>query len=149
MAGRKRIPDKLKVVAGTDRPDRANPDAPIASEGVMVAPEMLSEKGADYFYQVAAIMTSRNLASPDFSLGLMLLALRAEQVEILKIGVDDEGYSYTTEAGLKKANPQVAQLSDAMRHLQSLIVEYGLTPASLSKVSAGKQADVNPFAALG
>lgn len=149
MAGRKKTPDHLKVVKGTDRPDRMNPNAPVASEGVAVAPELLSKRGAEIFAQLSGILDGMGIASPDDVHALTMAAQRLEQVEVLSTLVEDGGYTYTTEAGLMKANPAVGQRSDAMRHAQSLLAEFGLTPAARSKVSAGKKAESNPFKDLG
>lgn len=149
MAGRKRIPDKLKVVAGTDRPDRSNPDAPIPSPGVAVAPELLSERGAEIFARISSTLDGMGLASPDDQDALFMLAQRIEQVELLTVIIEDSGFTYQTDAGLWKARPEVAMRSEAMRHAQSLLSEFGLTPAARSKVSAGKAPEDNPFKALG
>ena len=149
MAGRKKIPDRLKVVAGTARPDRMNPKAPPPNRGVASAPEQLSERGAEIFAGLSAILDGMGIASPDDVAALSILAQRLDQIEILTQMVEDGGYTFKTDAGLIKANPAVAMRSDAMRHAQSLLSEFGLTPAARSKVSAGKPAEKNPFAALG
>lgn len=149
MAGRKSIPDKLKVVAGTDRPDRMNPDAPIPADGIAAAPELLSARAADIFARLSAILLRMGVSSPDHVDNLSLLAQRLEQVEILNILIDAEGYTYKTDAGLWKGNPAVAMRDTAMRHTQSLLSEFGLSPAALNKVSAATAAAVNPFAGLG
>ena len=48
-----------------------------------------------------------------------------------------------------RSNPAVAQKNEAMRHLQSLLSEFGLTPATRSKITAPKKKEnVNPFAAV-
>ncbi len=149
MAGRKKKPTHLKAVQGTTRKDRDNPNEPVPSTGVAVAPGNLSERGAELFASTSAILDGMGIATPDDVSALSLLAFRLDQIEQLQVLVEDGGYTYKTDAGLIKANPAVGQLSDAMRHAQSLLAEFGLTPAARSKVSAGKKAEENPFAALG
>ena len=149
MAGRKNIPDHLKVVKGTAQKCRMNPEAPVASSGVAVAPELLSERAAELFAQLSAILDGMGIASPDHIHVLTMAAQRLEQIEVLGVLIEDGGYTYKTDAGLWKANPAVGMRSDAMRHAQSLLSDFGLTPAARSKVSAGKPAEENPFAALG
>jgi P27 family predicted phage terminase small subunit len=149
MAGRKRTPDKLKIIAGTDRPDRMNADAPIPAPGVAVAPELLSERGAEIFSRLSATLDGMGLASPDDQDNLSMLSQRIEQVELLTVIIEDSGFTYKTDAGLWKARPEVAMRSEAMRHAQSLLSDFGLSPAARAKVSAGKMAETNPFAALG
>ena len=149
MAGRKKIPEKLKVVAGTSRSDRVNDNAPAANPGVADLPETLSSRGAELFASTSAILDGMGIASPDDVSALTMLAMRLEQVEVLTVQIEDGGYTYKTDGGLWKANPAVAQRSDAMRHAQSLLAEFGLTPAARAKVSAGKPAEKNPFGMLG
>jgi P27 family predicted phage terminase small subunit len=67
--------------------------------------------------------------------------------------IEDNGRTYERrdETGaliMARARPEVGMRSEAMRHAQSLLSEFGLTPSARSKVSAGQLAEDNPFAAL-
>lgn len=148
MAGRKRTPDHLKLVKGTAQKCRMNPNAPVPNAGTASAPNWLSERATEIFDQVSATLLGMGVASPDDMHALSLAASRIEEVEILTAVIEDAGRTYQTEAGLWKARPEVAMRNEAMRHAQSLLAEFGLTPAARSKVSAGKPVDANPFAAL-
>ena len=148
MAGRKKIPDHLKMVSGTAQKCRMNVDAPAANLGVAVAPELLSVRAAEIFASICGILEGMGIASPDDIHTLTMAAMRLEQTEILTAIIEDEGYTYKTDGGLWKARPEVAMRSDAMRHAQSLLAEFGLTPASRSKVSAGKPEAANAFGVL-
>ncbi|NPD15755.1 phage terminase small subunit P27 family [Xinfangfangia sp. D13-10-4-6] len=148
MAGRKKTPDHLKLVKGTAQKCRMNPEAPAANTGTATAPAWLSERAAELFDQISATLLGMGIASPDDMHVLALAASRIEEVEILTAVIEDAGCTYQTEAGLWKARPEVAMRNEAMRHAQSLLAEFGLTPAARSKVSAGKPAEGNPFAGL-
>ena len=148
MAGRKKTPDHLKLVKGTAQKCRMNPEAPAANVGVATAPAWLSERAAELFDQISATLLGMGIASPDDQHVLSLAASRIEEVEILTAVIEDAGRTYQTEAGLWKARPEVPMRNEAMRHDQSLLAEFGLTPAARSKVSAGKPAEKNPFGAL-
>lgn len=148
MAGRKKTPDHLKLVKGTAQKCRMNPEAPAANVGTASAPAWLSERAAELFDQISATLLGMGIASPDDQHVLSLAASRIEEVEILTAVIEDAGRTYQTEAGLWKARPEVAMRNEAMRHAQSLLAEFGLTPAARSKVSAGKPAESNPFGAL-
>lgn len=149
---RKRTPDHLKVVRGTARPDRMNPDAPAANLGTAEPPEWLSERATEIFAQLSATLHSMGIASPDDQAALAMLASRLEEIEICTAVIEDSGRTYSTTATsgdkLLRARPEVAMRNEAMRHAQSLLAEFGLSPASRSKVSVGKAAEQNPFAAL-
>lgn len=146
--GRKPKPTHLKIIAGEKRPSRINKDEPVANQGLAVAPAWLSSRAAEIFDQISATLHGMGIASPDDTHALALCASRLEEVEILTIVVEDEGRTYTSEGGLVKARPEVAMRNEAMRHAQSLLAEFGLTPSARSKVSAGKAPEANPFAGL-
>ncbi|TFZ59328.1 phage terminase small subunit P27 family [Methylorubrum sp. Q1] len=148
MAGRKRKPDALKQLAGTAQPCRMNPDAPTASEGEAEAPEWLSERGAEIFDQLTAIIAGMGIASPDDTAMLSMLASRLEEVEVCTAVIEDLGRVYTSETKsgtMVRGRPEVAMRSEAMRHAQSLLSEFGLSPAARSKVSAVTPPESNPF----
>ncbi|MFC0281791.1 phage terminase small subunit P27 family [Falsigemmobacter intermedius] len=146
--GRKPKPTHLKIVAGEKRPSRINKDEPVANQGLAVAPAWLSSRAAEIFDQISATLHGMGIASPDDTHALALCASRLEEVEILTVMVEDAGRTYTSEGGLVKARPEVAMRNEAMRHAQSLLAEFGLTPSARSKVSAGKAPEANPFAGL-
>lgn len=147
MAGRKRTPDHLKIVQGTAQKCRMNPESPVAATGLAAAPEWLSSRAAEIFGQISGTLDGMGIASPDDQHALSLLASRIEEVEILTAVIEDQGRTYERE-GLWKSRPEVGQRNEAMRHAQSLLAEFGLTPSARSKVSAGKPPDANPFAGL-
>lgn len=154
MAGRKRIPDHLKIVKGTAQKCRMNPDAPPSNPGVASAPDWLSGRAAELFDQMSATLLGMGIASPDDRAALALLSSRLEEVEVLTAVIEDCGRTYEKrdEDGnviLSRPRPEVAMRNEAMRHAQSLLAEFGLTPAARSKVSAGKPKEENPFAGLG
>ena len=154
MAGRKKIPDKLKLVTGTARPDRMNPDAPAPNLGTAAAPDWLSVRAEELFQQLSATLLGMGIASPDDQVALAMLASRIEEVEIMTAAIEDGGRTYEQKdengnVRMRRAAPEVGIRNEAMRHAQSLLSEFGLTPAARSKVSAGNKDDVNPFAALG
>lgn len=152
--GRKKTPDHLKMVAGTAQKCRMNPDAPAPNPGVSVAPDWLSQRAAEIFSQLTATLVGMGISSPDDQVALSLLASRIEEVELMTAAIEDGGrvYEQKDEAGnvrMRRAAPEVGLRNEAMRHAQSLLAEFGLTPAARSKVSAGKAQEANPFAALG
>ncbi|WP_282129518.1 P27 family phage terminase small subunit [Roseobacter litoralis] len=149
--GRKPLPDHLKVLQGTARPDRMNADAPDAPQGVSEPPEWLNTRAAELFQQVSAILDGIGLASPVDVASLALLASRLEEVEATSAVLDDLGRTYVTEGPsgqLFRPRPEIAMRNESMRHTQSLLAEFGLTPAARSKVKAGPPPQENPFAAL-
>jgi P27 family predicted phage terminase small subunit len=159
MRGRKRLPDHLKVVKGTDQRCRMNPAAPQADSSLPIPPDHLSERAAELFRQVVAILAGMGIASSSDVHSLTILAQRLEEIEICTVVIEDSGRFFTSSVEYDdegritsqqiKGHPAVAQRSEAMRHAQSLLAEFGLTPAARSKVSATVTKEENPFAGLG
>lgn len=153
MAGRKKTPDHLKVVSGTARPDRMNADAPVAPKGLPTAPDWLTDRQVELFNQLACDVDDLGVGSKVNSWMLTQLAIRYEEIIDLSIMIEDYGRTYETTNGqggrMIRSRPEVGQRNEAMRHAQSLLSEFGLSPAALSKVSTGGKSDANPFEALG
>lgn len=152
--GRPRKPDHLKVVAGTAQPCRMNKNAPKPSAADPEPPAVLSDRGQEIFRSLTGITKGMGISSADHMAMQMLLAMRLEEIELLYELINDPSigrvYVTTSMAGDKvfKSRPEVAQINNAMRHAQSLLAEFGLSPAAVGKVSATPERPTNAFAML-
>jgi P27 family predicted phage terminase small subunit len=148
--GRPRKPDHLKVVGGTAQPSRMNPNAPKPSKALPTPPEWLSVRGAEWFSKTVAILDGMGIASADHSDMLSLAATRYDEILDCTSVIEDLGRVFMTVSMsgsvVPKSRPEVAQRNEAMRHMQSLLSEFGLSPATVSKVSAPPGERENPFA---
>lgn len=138
--GRKRTPDHLKVVRGTDRADRRNDAAPQPERERPSAPAHLSEIGREMWGYVVKLTDDAGVLTELDALAVeQLVEAYADWREARDI-VQCEGTHYETEnaSGGKmiRPHPAVAMRADAARRFHSLMAEFGLTPASRSKVSA-------------
>lgn len=150
--GRKPTPKHLRMIGGEKRPSQINYDEPVAKSGTAVAPEWLSERATAIFDDISATLHGMGIASPDDRHALAMLASRLEEIELMTAVIEDGGRTYTSEsesgAKMIRARPEVGMRNEAMRHAQSLLAEFGLTPSARSKVSVGKPKESNPFGAL-
>ncbi|MBL1438348.1 MAG: phage terminase small subunit P27 family [Rhodobacteraceae bacterium] len=146
-----RKPTHLKAVQGTTRKDRANPNEPVASTEIPVAPNYLSASAVEKFAQLCAILEGMGVASRDDTDALAMLASILIEIEEDVILLEDLGAFYvpSKESGIVRAHPAVARLATNRQRAQALLNEFGLTPAARSKVTARKTKGANPFAALG
>lgn len=153
IGGRKRKPDHLKIIAGTDQPSRMNPNAPKAPKELPEAPKWLSEKAAKIFDNLVSILANMGIASSADTDVIALAASRLEEVEITTALIEDNGRTYETETEggsiMIRSRPEISQRNEAIRHAQSLLAELGLTPVARSKVSAHLDEGDNPFSQLG
>jgi hypothetical protein len=60
----KRIPDHLKVLSGTARADRMNPNARPTNCGLAEPPEWLNERAVEIFQSLGVILLGMGVASP-------------------------------------------------------------------------------------
>jgi P27 family predicted phage terminase small subunit len=166
MPGRKRKSPHLHAVEGTARTDRINSRAPVAPTKPPRAPAWLSKRATEIFGQLTARLEGMEIASSAHTEMLALAAFRLEEVElrdadVLAIGAvnpklevielpGEDGKMVATVQKVWKANPAVAMRSEAMRHAQSLLAEFGLSPSACGKVSTDKLpgASSNPWEEL-
>lgn len=151
--GRPRKPTHLKVVSGTLRKHRENPDEPDVAGGWPDPPDWLSARAAVIFQDTCGLMSGMGTLSIEWVDVIANYASCVEEIEITTAAIEDMGRTYTTttQTGdtMFRPRPEVAMRSDAMKRAQSLRAELGLGPASKSKVGGGKKNAVNPFAQLG
>lgn len=135
--GRKRTPVEQKKVMGTFRQDRVVENFVEAIPGTPIMPAEDGPEVQRWFEKVLGYLQGENRGSKSDELVMHLAARRLTEIQELdKLVNQPGGRVYMADNGLLKANPAVAQLNEAMRHLQSLLAELGLTPASRSRVSA-------------
>jgi len=156
-AGRKRIAPELKEARGTLRADRdgkTNEDVPI---GPMVAPLHLSDVERNYFTSVATVLEEQRRSSPHYADHVGLLAVRLSQIARFQAVLEMEGDTFRSKTVKKvngkditfeliRARPEVAMLSDALRHAQSLLGELMLNPSAALKIASGHKPAENEFA---
>lgn len=147
---RPKKPSHLKSVEGTARPDRANPNEPVASSLPPVAPEYLSSRAAEKFGELVTILSGMGIASRDDTDALAILSGLLIELEEDMVLLDSVGAFYvpSEESGIIRAHPAASRIQSNRQRAQAMLGEFGLTPAARSKVSAGKKEDANPFDAL-
>lgn len=150
-AGRKIIPINEKVAKGTLRKHRVR-DTPTPTDKLPTPPRWLNPAAKRIFRLLVKRITSITVASQDHTNGIAMLASRVEEVERFDKYLNQVGYTYERKAWVGKgdagheiilgiyARPEAKLRHEAMRHLHSLLLEFGLTPASLGRVKAkGKE----------
>jgi P27 family predicted phage terminase small subunit len=154
QGGRKRKPDQFKVLEGTFRKDRANPDTPASDKKGMEAPPWLPADCLEHFLTVKERISVYKLDSASWTEAAALIAMRINEIEVCNRVIEQEGRTYKSETGsetiidpktgeaktlikvMVKGHPIVAQKNEAMRHLQSLLSDFGLTPSAIGKVGS-------------
>ena len=145
--GRKKLPDQLKVISGTFQKCRASKSGDAQDAQPMAAPDTLSEGALKHFEILRGRIALLGLDSSTYTEVLTLAAMRLEEIDQCDLLITEHGriIETVTEAGslFLRANPAVTMRNEAMRHLQSLLAEFGLTPSSVGRV-VGKKKDTTP-----
>jgi len=141
------------VIKGTFRHDRANSQAPEVDPDAPKSPTWLPTEAGEYFGILKERLDALNLASKSHTEMLAMAAQRLAEIDYLNQQIREEGHSYkttNTQGDVSyKPHPAVGQRNEAMRHLQALLAEFGLSPASVSKVTApGDKGKGNKFGGL-
>lgn len=109
----------------------------------MVAPESLSDAAQKHFETLRGRIAELGLDSATYSEALTLAAMRMEEIDVYSAAILEHGVVIkaptVTGGELLRPNPAVAMRNEAMRHLQSLLAEFGLTPSSIGRVGAKKK----------
>lgn len=165
MKGRKQKPEHLKVLEGTFRKDRKNNDAPEKNQAPMTPPFWLPENCLCYFNVIKERMETHKLGSASWTEAAAALAIRIREIQDCNEIIAEQGSVYKSEIVsdkpemneqgvmhypkkiLIKGHPAVTQRSEALRHLQALLSEFGLTPASIGKtgVNLGNKKTKDPW----
>lgn len=144
--GRKRLPDNIKLLRGTDNKSTTmNPDQPKYANVVPEPPEHLDEQSLVMWNRVTDMLHAAGVLQLADHTALQILAETYGEWRNADMNVKADGMIYHTEtadgAPMIRPNPAVAQRADAARRLQSMLSEFGMTPASRSKVTVKDAGD--------
>ncbi len=141
----KRKPDELKVIEGTFREDRSNPDAPDYEKNI--------PKPSEHLQQGALIEWGR-ISTELYKLGLLADVDKAALEAYCQaydlwcrssIELEKEGFTIETSNGNKIQNPYVGIVNQSREHMRKFALEFGFTPASRNNVTAKPKKDKNKF----
>ena len=154
MRGRKAIPERIKLLRGTQRKSRVNKRQPKPADELPKAPSWLPKGAFEFFGYYTARLEAIGLGSSTHTEALAQLSLAAYQVAQHAATLERDGYQFetktTTGAFTIKPHPAAAQLSDSQRRVIALTTEFGLTPASQGKVSLPRSdGKDSPYAEFG
>ncbi|MCX4146760.1 MULTISPECIES: phage terminase small subunit P27 family [Paraburkholderia] len=145
MRGRKPIPTALKLVRGNPG-KRPLPKTEPRPELAVLVPDWLSPAARKHWPTIADPLRAAGLltALDTTALGLYCEAFARWQYaneQIVKLGPVVEG-----AAGYSVKSPFVTIANTAYEQLTRMLVEFGMTPSSRSRVTATKPDDTSPYA---
>jgi P27 family predicted phage terminase small subunit len=151
-AGRPSKPTHLKKLGGTLQPSRTNPLEPIPDVALGLPPDWLTPTAKEYWQEIGGILLQMKLISYADTAAMSLLCDVLAQWVSVRVTIAKRGrvYELLTPGGkVFRARPEVAMEADLWRRAKTMLTEFGLTPASRSKVSAlVVKEEKDPLAAL-
>lgn len=122
----------------------------------MIVPLHLSDLAQLIFADLASMLEQQKRASPHYAQHVALLAQRLEQIQRFQAVIEMEGDTFTSRSVkmvakeavvtvIVRARPEVAMLSDAMRHAQSLMGELMLNPSAALRIASGHKPEAGAF----
>lgn len=146
--GRPRKPTNLKVLEGTDRADRANPNEPKPNDLSATAqpPEWLGDNGKEAWSDLLPVLRGMGVVTIADPMAFALLCdALGEYIDARAwLKEHEDVYAVASKDGdlTWRKRPEVEIAQDAWRRAKTMLTEFGLTPAARSRVS-GKAADMS------
>lgn len=129
-------PTILKIVTGTARPDRIKPDEPKPNIQIPSCPPGLSPGAKTEWRRIAPILEDQGLLSNmDRACLAAYCETYARWIKSLR-EIQKGGEVIKTPNGSLQISPWVSIARNAEKEIRQFSSEFGMTPASRSKVSA-------------
>jgi P27 family predicted phage terminase small subunit len=146
-SGRKPIPTHLKVVRGNPgkRPLNENEPTP---EGPAEMPEYLSPAAREHWPIVAKQLEDAGVLT---SIDVHALALYCEAFARWRNALAEvarSGPVYTTPQGFAMQSPHLSIANKAQEQMTKLLIEFGMTPSSRTRVTKAPKDEQDPFKAF-
>ena len=140
---RRPLPRELKAARGTLRAHRDNGGAP-RIEGIPTKPARFAGHASAFWDEMVQVLTERGQICLDTAVSLEALCESYQECQELQECIRKEGRFYTVTrkdgARMERAHPALAMLADADRRFRAWLTEFGLTPASRSRVGVASPA---------
>lgn len=143
---RPRKPTNLKIIQGTYRPDRANPNEPKPEICSPEAPEFLSEKALQEWQRIAPILEGLGLLSQVDKMALAAYCSAVARLWLAEEQLKTEGLTVTNERGRRIKNPLVDVANAAAKQISLFASQFGMSPSTRSGVSVKAPEKENPLA---
>ncbi|HDU8570086.1 TPA: phage terminase small subunit P27 family [Morganella morganii] len=151
MSGPPKTPSHLRLVRGNPSKRPVNKKEPKPPSGVPPTPKHFTRQGKYWFKRIGEELDAMGVMSSMDAKALELLIEAYTEYRQHCDTLDEQGYTYTTESEggtLIKAHPVAAMKANAWKRIRAMLGEFGMTPASRSKVTINTPAEEDPFEAF-
>ncbi|MDQ9130319.1 phage terminase small subunit P27 family [Serratia fonticola] len=158
MSGPPKTPAHLRLVRGNPSKRAINKNEPKPPSGVPPTPKHFDKQGKYWFKRMAEELDALGVMSQLDGRALELLVEAYTEYRHHCDTLDREGYTYAVyseddgderkdrEIRMIKPHPAAMMKADAWKRIRAMLAEFGMTPASRSKVNATAPDAVDPLA---
>jgi len=152
QTGSRKKPTPLKILQGTTRADRQNPDEPMPDPSIPEPPKHLNDEALAEWNRISKELFKLGLLSEIDRSALAAYCVvwsrwveaetRLKQEPLIIVSKNEQPYQ----------NPALGIANKALEKMRSFLIEFGMTPSSRSKVIASKREEKkqdNPFEKFG
>lgn len=149
MPGPPKTPSNLVLLKGNPGKRAINKDEPKPAVRVPPLPAHFSKRAKYWHKRVAEELAQMGVLTGMDERALELLIEAYEEYRQHLETLEDEGYTYKTTSMAGdvsiKMHPAAALKADAWKRLRSMLGEFGMTPASRSKVKVSGPGETDPL----
>lgn len=143
MAGKKKPPE-LKVVDGTFRPDRDFGDTPEPPRAENRPPPLfLDDDATAEWERIAPELEDIGILAEIDETALAAYCVAVSRWKRAEKDIEENGITVDSQTGTKK-NPSCTVANEALAQMRAFGSEFGLTPASRSRISVGLSGQKKP-----
>ena len=157
MSGPPKTPSHLSLVKGNPSKRPVNKHEPKPPSGVPPIPKHFDKQGKYWFKRIGEELDAIGVMTKLDGKALELLIEAYVEYRHHCDTLDREGYTYAVysedeaderkqrEVRMIKPHPASVMKSDAWKRIRAMLSEFGMTPASRSKVAATGAGEVDPL----
>ena len=149
MSGPPKTPTHLALVKGNPSKRTINKAEPKPASGVPPVPKHFDKMGKYWFKRIGEELDAVGVMTTLDGKALELLIEAYTEYRQHCDVLAEEGYTYKTVSAtgedIVKAHPAAVMKSDAWKRIRAMLGEFGMTPASRSKVGAKGPAEADPL----
>lgn len=151
MRGRPRKPTHLKVLHGTYRPDRAPKNEPQPEPSTPSCPTWLHPEAKREWRRIVPHLEKLGLLTQVDRTALAAYCQLYARWWEAERAIKAHGLTQVTESGYVAQRPEVGIANSALKQMRAYLSEFGLSPASRSRIDAptAPEKPRNAFAELG
>lgn len=141
MRGRRPLPLEIKLLAGNPGKRRLNRREPKGRPGIPPCPPHLTGVARDAWHRLGRRLKALRVITDADAEALELMCSAYGEYRAALAVVARRGRTYATRTAngmIVRKRPEVAIAAEAWWRVKGMLVEFGLTPSSRTRVVAGK-----------